>query len=186
MFRLSGLLFLVLLCTYSFDVAGAPMVGDQTLRVTAWQDTPHNSPLDQKIRLSADSEEKNRRAFSKPEPVLIVEKSREAYKNGAYQFSHGTLDPLEVNRLYFDDEVEGSQDSQIAFGLVSDDLPMTRSALPDLTVTEMNGPLTGIAGEPIEISASTLNQGDASAGPYRLNFFLSTNSTISLADQDTN
>ena len=56
--------------------------------------------------------------------------------------------------------------------------------LPDLIVTDINGPLTGIAGEAIQVSTAVLNQGDARAGTHRVTFLLSTDSTISLADRD--
>ena len=56
----------------------------------------------------------------------------------------------------------------------------------DLTVTTVLAPATGLAGGSIYVTATVLNQGGTTAAANLLEFYLSTNSTISTADIDTN
>lgn len=56
---------------------------------------------------------------------------------------------------------------------------------PDLAVTSVTGPSSAAAGASVQASAGVKNQGDASAGAYRLDFYLSTDATITLADTST-
>jgi hypothetical protein len=56
------------------------------------------------------------------------------------------------------------------------------SGLPDLVVTSLTAPTTATIGGTISISVSVLNQGSASAGPFYLGFYFSTDSTITASD----
>lgn len=55
--------------------------------------------------------------------------------------------------------------------------------LPDLVVTSVTSPSTGTAGGDIDVTSTLSNQGDASAASSRLGYYLSTDDTITLADQ---
>jgi subtilisin family serine protease/subtilase family serine protease len=57
------------------------------------------------------------------------------------------------------------------------------STAVDLTVTSVTAPTSAFNGEPIAISATVSNLGSASAAASTLNFYLSTDATISTLDQ---
>lgn len=56
---------------------------------------------------------------------------------------------------------------------------------PDLVVTSVTSPSSGVAGGTIDVTSVVKNQGSAAADASRLGYFLSTDSTISLSDIDT-
>ena len=61
------------------------------------------------------------------------------------------------------------------------------AALPDLVVTAFTGPNAAVAGGTIDISSTVLNQGNASAGAFQLEFYFSPASNPSLSTAvDTN
>lgn len=53
---------------------------------------------------------------------------------------------------------------------------------PDLVVTELTGPDSGTAGGQITVSATIVNQGAGDAGSFQVDFFFSTNPTITADD----
>ncbi len=59
------------------------------------------------------------------------------------------------------------------------------SSLPDLVVTSLTGPTSATVGGTINVSAQVRNEGAAAAGAFRVELLLSTDSTITWADQDT-
>jgi hypothetical protein len=56
---------------------------------------------------------------------------------------------------------------------------------PDLIVTAVNSPTTGMAGGSITAASTVKNQGTATAGAFRLGYYISTDSTITTRDVDT-
>lgn len=54
-------------------------------------------------------------------------------------------------------------------------------AFPDLTVTSLTGPNTGLPGGQIDVSVTVVNQGNAGAGVFQLEFYFSASSTPSLS-----
>ncbi len=59
------------------------------------------------------------------------------------------------------------------------------SSLPDLVVTSLTGPTSATVGGTINVSAQVRNEGAAAAGAFRVELLLSTDSTITWGDQDT-
>lgn len=62
----------------------------------------------------------------------------------------------------------------------------TPSAGPDLVITSVTSPTTGLAGEVIENSVVVKNQGDTDSGSFQIGFYLSKNSSITTWDIYTN
>ena len=62
---------------------------------------------------------------------------------------------------------------------------LTQTNLPDLIVTAVTSPTTGVAGGSIDISVTLKNQGAQAAGAFGVVFYLSTDSTITTSDIDT-
>nr|WP_242469407.1 CARDB domain-containing protein [Rhabdochromatium marinum] len=56
---------------------------------------------------------------------------------------------------------------------------------PDLIVTSVTSPSTGVVGGQIDVRSTVKNQGDAAAGPSTLGYYLSTDAVITLSDIDT-
>ena len=56
------------------------------------------------------------------------------------------------------------------------------TARPDLIVTAISSPTTGMAGGSISTATTVKNQGAAAAGAFRLGFYVSTNNVISTGD----
>ena len=54
-----------------------------------------------------------------------------------------------------------------------------QASLPDLVLTSLTGPVTGNPGGTVSLSTTVLNQGAASAGPFRVEFYLSPTSSFS-------
>jgi hypothetical protein len=59
------------------------------------------------------------------------------------------------------------------------------SSLPDLVVTSLTAPTSATVGGTISVNAQVWNDGTAAAGAFRVELLLSTDSTITWADQDT-
>lgn len=59
------------------------------------------------------------------------------------------------------------------------------SSLPDLVVTSLTAPTSATVGGTISVNAQVRNDGTAAAGAFRVELLLSTDSTITWADQDT-
>ena len=59
---------------------------------------------------------------------------------------------------------------------------LTQTSQPDLIVTAVTSPTTGVAGGKIEVSETVKNQGGQAAGETGVGFYLSTDSTITPSD----
>ena len=53
---------------------------------------------------------------------------------------------------------------------------------PDLVATSLLGPSTGVIGQQVDVSAVINNQGSSDAGPFRVGYYFSTDSTITTGD----
>ena len=62
---------------------------------------------------------------------------------------------------------------------------LTQTTQPDLIVTAVTSPTTGVAGGQIEVSRTVKNQGGQTAGQFWTPFYLSTDSTITPSDINT-
>ncbi|HMH49972.1 MAG TPA: FG-GAP-like repeat-containing protein [Candidatus Acidoferrum sp.] len=58
----------------------------------------------------------------------------------------------------------------------------TAAGAPDLVVTALNAPTTGVIGGTIGVSVTIANQGTVNAGGFRIAFYYSTDATITTAD----
>ncbi len=56
------------------------------------------------------------------------------------------------------------------------------AALPDLQITNLTGPVSGTVGGQINLNASVRNNGSGTAPPFRVGFYLSSDSVINAAD----
>ena len=54
-----------------------------------------------------------------------------------------------------------------------------QASLPDLVLTSLTGPVTGNPGGTVSLSTTVLNQGAASAGPFRVEFYFSPTNSFS-------
>lgn len=76
------------------------------------------------------------------------------------------------------DEADETNNTLVASGLMS----VTAPPRADLTLTSVSAPSSAVAGTSVTFSAIARNQGTAPSGSFRLSFYLSANSTISVAD----
>ena len=101
----------------------------------------------------------------------------------------GALPIIRVSRSGGPDHGKGTY----YVGVIADDLGQVSEAeapstttitgsAPDLVVTEVTAPATGVAGGKIAMSITVLNQGGAAAGPFRVGFRFSADSIITSAD----
>jgi subtilase family serine protease len=67
-------------------------------------------------------------------------------------------------------------------GLTADRLTIGRETMPDLIITDGTAPATGTTGQPVRLTVQVTNQGTASAGAFRLGYYLSTDSVITRSD----
>ncbi|MCX6585764.1 MAG: S8 family serine peptidase [Acidobacteria bacterium] len=61
-------------------------------------------------------------------------------------------------------------------------LTIGRQTLPDLIITDGSAPATGTTGQPVRLSVEVKNQGTASAGAFRVGYYLSVDSVITRSD----
>jgi alpha-tubulin suppressor-like RCC1 family protein len=74
------------------------------------------------------------------------------------------------------------QVSDAAAGTATKSLSLVIVSLPDLVVTSVSGPISGVTGSTITVSHTVKNQGTSTAGSFSVAVFLSADSTITTSD----